>query len=62
MNSRCLTIIYRVPELVFQSIIFLMVMVKFVQMHWGSSSHIPQLLRVFIRDGIWAFAVVFGEI
>jgi hypothetical protein len=51
----------RIPALVFQSILFILVVAKFVKAKLHAGGNSPHLLVVFVRDGIWAFALIFGQ-
>jgi len=51
---------YWISGLIFGSILFFLVTVKFVQTRWNAGVDSPHVLIVFVRDGTWAFAVLFG--
>lgn len=51
---------YWVPGLIFESILFLLVMVRFVQTKLHAELDSPHVLVVFVRDGAWAFTVIFA--
>ncbi|GJJ14348.1 hypothetical protein Clacol_008612 [Clathrus columnatus] len=49
-------------ELIFQSILFFLVMLKFIKQQittWHKNRGVSAVYLVFIRDGIWAYAVLF---
>lgn len=51
---------YLIPTLVTESSFFLLVLIKFVHTKITVKTNTSHLLLVFLRDGIWAFAMVFG--
>jgi hypothetical protein len=51
----------RIPPLIFQSILFIIIVVKFIKTKLQAGRNSPHLLIVFVRDGIWAFALIFGQ-
>ena len=57
-----LHLVSRVPGLIFECFLFTLVVVRFIRtrMHEGISS--TPLLVVFVRDGTWAFVLMFGEL
>lgn len=48
------------PALLFQSILFFLVLAKFVQTKRQAGADSPHLLSIFIRDGTWAFTLGFA--
>lgn len=46
--------------MVFESILFLLVVYQFVQTKRMAEISSPHILIVFVRDGAWAFALIFG--
>lgn len=51
---------YLVPALVTETTFFLLVLIKFIHTKITAKTHTSHLLIVFLRDGIWAYALVFG--
>ncbi|KAF8586106.1 hypothetical protein K439DRAFT_1632025 [Ramaria rubella] len=52
---------YWVPALIFDSILFLLVAVRFVQTKLQAELDSPHVLVVFVRDGAWAFTMIFAS-
>jgi len=52
----------RISALVFHGILFILLIAMFFYTKWSNRINITRLLYVFVRDGAWAFTVVFGEI
>jgi len=51
---------YWVPALTFESILFLLVVYQFVQTKRHAEIGSPHILIVFVRDGSWAFTLIFA--
>ncbi|GJJ13121.1 hypothetical protein Clacol_007371 [Clathrus columnatus] len=51
---------YLIPTLVTESSFFFLVLVKFIHSKVTTKTHTSHMLIVFLRDGLWAFALVFG--
>jgi len=51
---------YWVPGLIFESILFVLLVAKFIGTKWKIGTYTPHLLAVFIRDGAWAFMLIFA--
>ena len=57
-----LHLIFRVPGLIFESFLFILVAVRFVRTRMQECIGSTPLLVVFVRDGTWAFVLMFGEL
>ncbi|KAF8529366.1 hypothetical protein JB92DRAFT_2861729 [Gautieria morchelliformis] len=51
---------YWVPGLIFESILFLLVVYQFIQTKRHAEIGSPHVLIVFVRDGAWAFSLIFA--
>jgi len=51
---------YWVPGLIFESILFMLVAARFIQTKLHAEIDSPDVLIVFVRDGAWAFTLIFG--
>ena len=58
---RCTLFFTRVPGLIFESVLFILVVVRFIQTWMKGGICGTPLLVVFVRDGAWAFVLIFGE-
>ena len=56
-----LHLISRVPGLIFESFLFILVGVRFIRTRMEGGISMP-LLIVFVRDGTWAFVLIFGAL
>ena len=54
-------LISRVPGLIFESFLFILVAVRFIRTRMEDGISNSPLLAVFVRDGTWAFVLMFGE-
>ena len=54
-------LISRVPGLIFESILFVLIAVRFIRPRIEEGISSTPLLVVFVRDGTWAFVLMFGE-
>ena len=54
-------LISRVPGLIFESVLFILVAVRFIRTRMEDGISSSPLLVVFVRDGTWAFVLIFGE-
>ena len=52
----------RVPTLSFDSFLFILVAMRFIRMRMAGGMGDTPLLVVFVRDGTWAFVLIFGEL
>ena len=52
--------IYRVSSLAFETLLFVLTLVKFSQ-SVARSFREQSIVGIFVRDGTWAFALIFGE-
>ena len=52
----------RVPNLIFDTFLFILVAVRFIRMRMEGGMRGAPLLVVFVRDGTWAFVLMFGEL
>jgi hypothetical protein len=50
----------RKPGLVLEGILVILIAGKFIRTKWRAEIDSPHYLVVFIRDGVWAFAGIFG--
>ena len=57
-----LRLISRVPSLIFETFLFILVAVRFIRMKMEGGMMGTPLLVVFVRDGTWAFVLMFGEL
>ena len=55
-------LISRVPSLILNSFLFILVAVRFIRMRMEGGMRGRPLLVVFVRDGTWAFVLMFGEL
>ena len=53
-------LISRVPGLIFETFLFTLVAVRFIRMRMEEGISTTPLMAVFVRDGTWAFALIFG--
>ena len=56
-----LHLISRVPGLIFESVLFVLIAVRFIRTRIEDGISSTPLLVVFVRDGTWAFVLMFGE-
>lgn len=49
-----------VPALAFQSLMFALVVIRFIRVRLLGGDNSPHLLVVFVRDGTWAFTLIFS--
>ena len=54
-------LISKVPSLIFESFLFILVVVQFIRTRMEEGISSTPLLVVFVRDGTWAFMLIFGE-
>ena len=52
----------RVPNLIFDTFLFILVDVRFIRMRMEGGMRGTPLLVVFVRDGTWVFVLMFGEL
>ena len=57
-----LHLISRVPGLIFESFLFSLVAVRFIRARMEEGISSTPLLVVFVRDGTWAFVLMFGKL
>ncbi|KIJ53735.1 hypothetical protein M422DRAFT_241979 [Sphaerobolus stellatus SS14] len=53
---------YWIPCLAFQFILFVLLIAKFFHTKWNTTLSTPHLLAIFVRDGAWAFALIFAAL
>ncbi|KAF8586095.1 hypothetical protein K439DRAFT_1615382 [Ramaria rubella] len=60
MNSNAVFYLYWIPGAVVESVLFLLLIGMFVRVKRCTGMSSPRLLVVFVRDGAWAFTVIFA--
>ena len=56
-----LHLISRVPGLIFESFLFILIAVRFIRTRIQEGISSTRFLVVFVRDGAWAFVLMFSE-
>ncbi|KAF8529395.1 hypothetical protein JB92DRAFT_711141 [Gautieria morchelliformis] len=60
LSINSLFVSFWVPGLIVESILFLLLIAMFIQTKRSTGMSNPRLLVVFVRDGAWAFVIIFG--
>ena len=52
---------FRIPGLIVNGILLLLLIVMLIQTKLSTGMSSPRMLVVFVRDGVWVYAVIFGN-